>query len=432
MTTPTHRQRIAVIGGGIAGLSAAWALAPVHDVMLFEADSRLGGHANSVDIVLGTATHTVDTGFIVFNDWTYPNLIALFQHLGVGIAPSNMSFGVSLDDGAFEYASTPEWSALFAQRRNILRPYFWRMLLDMKRFYAAGPTLDTQFDLNNYSLGQMLSALNLSDIFITKHIMPMCACIWSGSFSDMLSFPARTFVQFFKNHGLFLLKGRPQWRTVEGGSRTYVAALARAGLGQVQTGQKVCAVIRSDQNILVHIAERPDPIAFDQVVLATHGDTACRLVQTPTAEEAAILPCFKTSQNKAFLHQDTRAMPHRRAVWSSWNYIGRSTDLKTRAVPITYWMNRLQNLASDEDVFVSLNPQQPLDPHKIIYETDYTHPIFDETACRAQKKQRSIQGIDRLWYCGAYWGYGFHEDGCRSGLDVARQLGASIPWEPRS
>jgi uncharacterized protein len=424
------RQKIAVIGSGIAGLSAAWALSKCHDICLFEADNRLGGHANTVEIDVGGVATMVDTGFIVFNDWTYPNLIALFAHLGVAVAPSDMSFGISLDGGRLEYASDANIKSLFAQKRNALRPGYWRMLLDMKTFYARGPHLARDFDLDHISLGELLRQLGLGDTFVRDHIIPMAACIWSGSFSDMMAFPARTFVHFFQNHGLFLIQGRPMWRTVEGGSRAYVQKLIADFNGTLLLNTRVMGVERDGTSILVH--SRNSTQTFDQVVIATHGDVAHQLVKQKSAAEVSVLGAFQTSENIAYLHRDDMLMPKRRAVWSSWNYVGRQSDDDGSAVPISYWMNRLQNIDARHDVFVSLNPRRAIDPAKVDAQFTYRHPVFNAAAIAAQKRLGDIQGKARIWYCGAYWRYGFHEDGCMSGFDVARALGAVLPWEQQN
>ncbi len=424
------RQKIAVVGSGISGLSAAWALSKCHDVTLFEADNRPGGHANTVEIGIGGVATAVDTGFIVFNDWTYPNLIALFAHLGVAVAPSDMSFGISLDDGRLEYASDANIKSLFAQKRNALRPNHWRMLLDMKTFYARGPHLARDFDLDHISLAELLRHLKVSDAFIYDHIIPMAACIWSGSFNDMLAFPARTFVKFFQNHGLFLIDGRPMWRTVQGGSRVYVQKLMTDFNGTVMLNTPVVSIERDGAAVLVR--SHKDVQAFDQVVMATHGDVAYKLIAQKTAAETAVLGAFATSENIAYLHRDKKLMPKRRAVWSSWNYVGQQSDNDSSGVPISYWMNRLQNIDARHDVFVSLNPRRAIDHTKIDAQFTYRHPVFNAAAIAAQNRLADIQGKARIWYCGAYWRYGFHEDGCMTGFDVARALGAALPWEQQS
>jgi uncharacterized protein len=423
-------QKIAVIGSGISGLSAAWALSKIHDVTLYEADTRLGGHANTVEMDIGGVATPVDTGFIVLNDWTYPNLIALFDHLQVDLAPSDMSFGISLDDGRLEYASDAKVGSLFAQKRNMLRPNHWRMLLDMKKFYARGPHLERDFNLDQISLGDLLRQLDMSEAFVRDHIIPMSACIWSGSFADMMAFPARTFVKFFQNHGLFLLNGRPMWRTVRGGSRAYIKKLVADFNGKILLGTPVQTVTRSQSGVTVQSNQGAQQ--FDQVVMATHGDVAHRLIPQKSAPEAQIMSTFHTSENVAILHRDAALMPKRRAVWSSWNYVGRQSDDESSSVPISYWMNRLQNINAAHDVFVSLNPRRAIDPAKIEAQFTYRHPIFNATAIAAQDRLNEIQGKDRIWYCGAYWRYGFHEDGCMSALNVARALGAALPWEQQA
>jgi uncharacterized protein len=424
------RQKIAVIGSGISGLAAAWALAKVHDVTLYEADNRIGGHANTVEIDIGGVAMPVDTGFIVFNDWTYPNLIALFDHLQVPVAPSDMSFGISLDDGRLEYASDAKFASLFAQKRNLVRPDHWRMLLDMKKFYARGPNFARDFDLANISLGDLLRALKMSDAFVRDHIIPMAACIWSGSFAEMMNFPARTFVAFFQNHGLFLLDGRPMWRTVRGGSKAYVQKLLADFNGQILSDTPVLSVSRSEAGVSVQ--SKNSAHIFDQVVMATHGDVTHRLLAQKSALENTILSKFQTSKNIAYLHRDAALMPKRRAVWSSWNYVGRQSDDDSSSVPISYWMNRLQNINAAHDVFVSLNPRRAIDPAKIDAQFTYHHPVFNAAAIAAQNRLSEIQGKDRIWYCGAYWRYGFHEDGCMSGFNVARALGAAPPWDKQA
>jgi uncharacterized protein len=422
------RQKIAVIGGGIAGNSAAWALARTHDVTLYEAEARFGGHSNTVIVEHAGAQIPVDTGFIVYNERNYPNLIRLFDHLGVATEASNMSFGVSLDQGAFEYKSDRRPSALFARKRNALSPRFWRMLQDIVRFYKVGPHLADRYDVVYLSLGDLLTILQVSDGFIRDHIVPMTACIWSASFSEVLRFPAASFIRFFTNHGLFEIKDRPQWRTVSGGSQAYVEKLLADIPGTCLTRARVRAVERQSGMLAVHADGQPCR-TFDQVVMATHADDTLQILTTPTARERQVLSAFGYSSNQTFLHTDPRAMPRRRAVWSSWNYVAPRSLERDAQVPITYWMNRLQNLTPDLDIFVSLNPTQPIAPNRVIYETNYRHPIFDAAAIAAQKHLPEIQGQDSIWFCGSYHGYGFHEDACASGLAVARALGGYPAWE---
>jgi uncharacterized protein len=426
----SHRQRIAVIGSGIAGHTAAWALSKTHDVTLYEKDDRFGGHAHTVDVDLGSVATPVDTGFIVFNERNYPNLINLFATLGVATHESNMSFGLSLDNGRFEYRSENRLSSLFAQKRNLLSPRFWQMIRDLVVFYKQGAGLIHRPDIERITLGELLSELGMSREFIEDHIVPMAACIWSASTRQILDFPASTFVRFFTNHGLFELESRPQWRTVTGGSRRYVQALHADMNAKTLKNSAVKSVVRQDRSVVVHVRDQ-EPETFDHVVLACHGDEALKLIDAPTQTERSILPAFRYSDNLVILHRDKNLMPRRKSVWSSWNYVGTRSMSPDATVPITYWMNLLQGLDPRHDIFVSLNPQRDIDPQLIEQSMHCTHPVFDSGALAAQARLSHIQGTQRLWFCGAYWGHGFHEDACVSGLNVARALGARPTWEMR-
>lgn len=421
------RQRIAVIGGGIAGNTAAWALSRVHDVTLFEAESRFGGHAHTIDVTLGATTTPVDTGFIVYNELNYPNLIALFAELNVETEASDMSFAVSLDGGRVEYRSDARINALFARRRNALSPRFWRMLLDIKRFYGEAPQWPQRYDLSAMSFGDLLAAEQVSDGFIADHIVPMAACIWSASTNQIMAFPAASFLRFFDNHGLFKLNDRPRWRTVTGGSRAYVDRLIADIRGRCHAGAPVIGVERTPSGVTIHLGGQPAQ-SFDQVVLATHADDALKLITGPSAAERAVLGAFRYSVNDAVVHRDIKLMPRRRKAWASWNYVGTGTLDADREVPITYWMNNLQNLDRRHPLFVSLNPCQDIAPERIERTMTYSHPIFDQAAISAQARIGEVQGQDRLWFCGSYTGYGFHEDACASGLAVAAALDAAPSW----
>ncbi len=415
-------MRIAVIGAGISGNTAAWALGQQHDVTLYEKADHFGGHANTVDVDLGGVITPVDTGFIVYNEQNYPRMVELFSILGVATEASDMSFGISLDGGALEYQSDNKFSSLFAQKRNLLSPKFWMLLKDMQAFYKAGPGLVDTYDLSSISLGILLAQMNVSDSLIRDHIVPMAACIWSASFHEILAFPASTFVRFFINHGLFSLGERPAWRTVRGGSRSYVKKLLDAFQGRRLLAQPVLSVMRLEHAVRVQTATGYDD--FDHVVMACHGDEALTLIDAPTTAEQSVLGAFQYSKNHAYLHRDKRLMPHNRGVWSSWNYVAATNHAPCKAVPITYWMNLLQNLNPRHDIFVSLNPTREIDAKLIDRELLYEHPIFDAGTLAAQQRLGDIQGVDRLWYVGAYWRYGFHEDGCMSGLAVADALAA--------
>jgi hypothetical protein len=420
-------MHIAVVGSGIAGLGAAWALSRHHEVTVFEAEPRLGGHANTVDLELDGRQIAVDTGFIVYNLRTYPHLIRLFEHLGVPTEASNMSFAVSLGSGRLEYAGSPR--GLFAQKRNFVRPGHWTMIRDVLRFYRDAPKLlqlPPDAPAAAQTLGDYLRAHRYGRSFVYDHLLPMAAAIWSCPVERMLAFPMRSFVRFCDNHGLLLLRDRPQWRTVTGGSRAYVRRVAAGISGPIRLATPVRALARDPAGVSVLTdggAER-----FDQVVLATHGDRALQLLgQDADARERAILGAFGYEPNRAVLHTDPRLMPARRAVWSSWNYLGDGAHADDAKVSVSYWMNSLQNLTGS-DLFVSLNPLQEPEARCTVAEFSYDHPVFDTAALDAQARLPEIQGVRRTWFCGSYCGYGFHEDGLEAGFAVAAALGAPAPW----
>ena len=422
------RRRVAVIGAGIAGHGAAWALSRDHDVTLYEKNDYFGGHSNTALIDLGGVPTPVDTGFIVYNQVNYPNLVKLFDHLGVATESSHMSFAVSLDDGRYEYSGNGA-KGVFAQRRNWLNPRHWRMVVDLIRFYRSATHLVERFDLERTSLGALLDQLGLGDGFKHRHILPMAAAIWSAPAAQILAFPAASFIRFFDNHGLFKLSGRPIWRTVTGGSRCYVERLHADMTVERHLGRPVRAVERTPLGVLVHQSDGNARL-FDDVVLATHGDDSLRLLSDASPREQAILGAFRYATNEAFLHRDRQLMPKRRALWSSWNYVAPRGFQAERAVPVTYWMNRLQNLDPAHDVFITLNPAREPAQALIDRSFSYRHPVFDQAAYDAQGQIAAIQGLGGVWYAGAYLGYGFHEDGLRAGLDVACKLGAKLPWAP--
>lgn len=418
------RKHIAVIGTGISGMSAAWLLSQKHDVTVYEAEARLGGHSNTVNIATPEGPIPVDTGFIVYNEKTYPNLTALFGHLGVATQPSQMSFAVSLAHGGFEYAGG-SLTGLFAQRSNVFRPRFWSMLNDLWRFYREAPRDLPSLDEVS-SLEQYLNAGAYSAAFRNDHLLPMASAIWSASPSVVLNYPAASFIRFHDNHGLLRIFNRPQWRTVTGGSRVYVKALMDQLADRVRPGCKVASVFRGASQVVVRDHDGASAI-YDDVVLATHADQALALLHDPTIEERRLLGAFRYSQNRAVLHSDPALMPRRRAVWASWNYIGETTEDVRTSPAVTYWMNALQKLPTAENLFVTLNPIT--EPSRILHEEHYEHPIFDARAMAAQRELWSLQGADRLWFCGAYFGAGFHEDGLQAGLAVAEAVGdVRRPW----
>jgi predicted NAD/FAD-binding protein len=387
---PEPFRKIAVIGSGISGLSAAWLLSKSHEVTLFEKEERLGGHAHTVDVPLAEGSIPVDTGFIVYNAPNYPNLVKLFEHLGVPTAESNMSFAASLENGAFEYSGSG-MKGLFADRRNVLRPRMWRMIRDILKLYRAGPRLAGDLSLAEQPLGVFLEAHGYSRSFQRDHLLPMCAAIWSLPVEQVEQYPALAFLRFFENHGLMRIKDRPMWRTVAGGSRRYVEALASDMQADVRLGAQIERVTRTGLGVLVHSAEHGHE-PFDDVVFACHSDQALALLGDASAAEEATLGAFPYQKNIAYLHSDTRFMPANRKVWSSWNYMG----------------------GEGEAVFGRF---------------EYDHPVFNRHALRNQRALWQLQGVRNTWFCGAYFGAGFHEDGLQAGLAVAEQLGGVMrPW----
>jgi len=422
-----ERRRIAVVGGGVAGTGAAWLLARHHEVTLFEAEARLGGHTNTVSCDLPEGPVPVDTGFIVYNEPNYPQLSALFDHLQVPTQPSEMSFAFAATDLDLEYCGSGV-AGLFAQRRNLLRPGFWRMVLDILRFNGeAGRRLTVGLP-EDLALGELLDEIGLGAAFRRYYLLPMSAAIWSCPQDVMLRFPARSFLRFFHNHGLIQLRDRPQWRTVTGGSHRYLERL-QAGIQHVATATPVRRVVRSDggRGVTLH-GEREELGRFDDVVIAAHADDALAMLERPSAFERALLGAFPYQGNDAWLHTDPGLMPRRRSVWSSWNHVTRQAADGTRPVSVSYWMNRLQNLPTATDVFVTLNPLREPAPETVLRRERYAHPVFDREAMRAQRLLPMIQGRDRIWYCGSYHGYGFHEDAFASAVEVAGRLGAPAPW----
>ncbi len=416
---PQTGKTVAVIGSGVAGLSAAWLLSRSREVTLYEAADRLGGHSDTFDWD-GVG---VDCGFIVYNERAYPNLTALFRHLNIATTPSDMSFAVSLDGGDFEY-SGGGLRGLVAQAENVFRPRYWSMLKDILRFFREAPRDLANGDLG--SLGAYLDARRYGRAFRDDYLYPMAAAIWSTPAARVADFPAANFIRFNANHGLLDLVNRPVWRTVAGGSRTYVRALA-AFAPEICVGVPVRAVRRGGDGVAVCDAAG-ETRRFDDVVIAAHADDALALLTTPTEAEQRLLRRFRYLENHATLHTDARAMPKRRAAWSSWNYLasGQGAD---RHLSVTYWMNRLQPLPGRPDVFLSLNGPTELPEAAVLRRMSYLHPLFDAAAFAAQRELWSLQGVGGLWFCGAYFGYGFHEDGLQAGLAVAEAIGGvKRPW----
>jgi len=422
MSKPT----IAVIGAGISGLGAAWALRDVAQVTIFESDDRIGGHSNTVDVVVDGKTIPVDTGFIVYNEPNYPNLTGLFKTLEVGTEASDMSFAVSIDQGRLEYSGT-NITGMFAQRSNLVRPGYWRMLLDITRFYKDAAAMLSGPADTSLSLGAFMRQGKYGDRFIYDHLLPMGAAIWSTPVNEMLTFPALSFARFFKNHGLLSLNDRPAWRTVAGGSRSYVKKLAAAAKAETRVGVSIRAVRRTEDGVRLTLPDGSEQ-AFDQILFACPADRTLAMLADATPEERAALNPFRFLPNQAWLHSDPSLMPTRRRAWASWNYLGDGADDRDRAVSLTYWMNLLQNIDPARPLFVTLNPARPPREELTHAVIDYRHPQFDGLAWTAQDAVEALQGQRRTWHSGAWLGYGFHEDGLRSGLRAALALGGSVAW----
>lgn len=429
-------MKLAIVGSGISGLAVAHALRGRADITLFEANDYFGGHTHTVDITLptpqGPATHGVDTGFLVFNERTYPNLIRLFAELGVATAKSDMSFSVQVPGAVGGQAL--EWSGsdlntVFAQRGNLLRPRFWGMLSDLLRFNK----LCTQLAVNgadaamNQPLGEFLQEQRFGAAFRDWYLLPMLGCIWSCPTDQMLQFPVATMVRFCHNHGLIQVSNRPQWWTVAGGAKHYVEKIV-AQIGDKRLNTPVQRIERLADGVQITTAQGTE--RFDRLVLATHSDQALALLADATPEERTTLGAIRYQPNRAVLHTDTAVLPQRHAAWAAWNYErAAQADRESAQVCLHYLLNRLQPLPFTQPVLVSLNPVKPIDPSKVLGEYDYAHPVFDLAAIAAQKQVHRLQGQKNTWFCGAWTGYGFHEDGLKSGLAVARMLDPAVAAE---
>jgi len=419
--------KIAVIGAGISGMGAAYALSEDHDVTLFEKDARFGGHAQTVDAHFGDKTVPVDTGFIVYNYRNYPNLTGLFDHLDVPTKWSSMTFGMSIDDGRVEYAFD-SLDKIFAQRRNILSPRFVSGMREVRRFLGHAQNELDAGRLGGLSLGEWLGYQGYSKWFHDCFILPMGGAIWSTPTDQMLDFPAENLVTFFRNHDLLVgFSPAQRWRTVDGGSRQYVDRLIAALGDRVRLGTEIKSIERSSGAPCLTFADGSQE-TFHQVIIATHGPDAARLLEDKDSQEAQLLGQFKTSQNRAVLHSDPRLMPKRRKVWSAWNFLSDSSGDAGRPAPVTYWMNHLQGIPHDTPLFVSLNPSTEPDPSLLHADLSYAHPLFESGSFAAQRDLDAVQGRGGIWYAGAWLGYGFHEDGLASALRVTHALGSLPAW----
>lgn len=412
-------MKIAVIGSGISGLACAHYLSADHDVWVFEANRKIGGHTATVDVQVGTRRYAIDTGFIVFNDWTYPNFIGLMDELGVSSKPTEMGFSVRDPQSGLEYSGS-SLDTLFAQRRNLLSPRFIGMIRDILRFNReAIADLETGKIDDGLTLGVYLARNGYGDKFVRHYLAAMGSAIWSADCATILAFPVSFFVRFFKNHGLLSVRDRPQWRVIEGGSREYLRPLCARFAERISTGNPVVKVIRhASRGVTVQLAGG-ERLLFDHVVMATHSDQALALLEQPSRAESEILGAIPYQTNDVVLHTDVRMLPRNTRTWSSWNYtLGQSDE---RAV-VTYNMNILQGIEAPETFCVTLNNTAAINPHMILGQFSYDHPVFSVDGLLAQQRWEEINGVARTWYCGAYWHNGFHEDGVVSALRVANAL----------
>ena len=406
-------MKLAVIGSGISGLSAAYHFSKNHKVDLFEQDDHFGGHSLTYDIKEEDKVVPVDLGFIVFNEQTYPNLISFFRELDVPFEKSNMSFSVSVKDSNVEYGGSG-LNAIFANKKNLFNLKFLKMINEIISFYKKAPSL-LNHDLIEETLGNYLEKSKLSKYFIEYHIIPMVAAIWSMPFEKAKDMPLKLFLNFFINHGLFKLKNRPQWYTVTNRSRAYVNKVLEKISGEVFKNYKVSKILRSENNVRISIGN--EYLDYDHVILASHADQSLKILEEPTSEEDKILKRFSYVSNKAYLHIDENLMPLRKSAWSSWNSI-----TKDNRTCITYWLNKLQNLKTSKNYFLTLNPVEQINNNKILKKIDFTHPYFNKENVKLQKDLHKLQGKKRTWFCGSYFGYGFHEDGLKSSIELFKKF----------
>jgi predicted NAD/FAD-binding protein len=414
-------MRIAVVGTGIAGMVAAYLLSDEHKLVVFEAENYIGGHTNTVDVELNGQSYAVDTGFIVFNEKTYPNFIRLMKRLGIAWQPSNMSFSVQCKKTGLQF-SPSNLNSFFIQRQNLFRPAFYRMIFDIFKFRRESEEL---LKSNDYTLTleNFLSAKKFSRLFIEHFIMPMGEAIWSADPIKFNEFPALYFAEFFKNHGFLNVRNQPQWLVIKGGSKQYVRPLTRSFSDRIRLNCPVKSIRRHADHVSVQTADGL-PERFDHVVIATHSDQALAMLKDPSDNEKEILGAISYQDNQAVLHSDESVLPTKKAAWASWNYL--IPQAESGRVALTYDMNILQSLGAPVEYCVSLNLPNSIDPAKKIQEMHYHHPVYNPKSLAARNRHKEINGVMRTYYCGAYWGYGFHEDGVNSALVVGQHFGKSL------
>jgi predicted NAD/FAD-binding protein len=416
-------MKIAIIGSGISGLGSAYLLHKEHDVTIYEKNDYIGGHSRTVNINIDNKTIPVDTGFIVFNYRNYPNLSALFEHAEVKVAKSDMSFGVSIDNGWLEYGTRRPLD-LFAQKSNLMRHEFWKMISDILKFNKNAK----KYLESDISLGECLEKLGMGKWFRDYYLLAMGGAIWSTPVDEMLNFPAKTFIRFFDNHGLLTVNDQPQWYTVDGGSKEYIKTITKPFKDKIRLSCGVEKIIRKVKHVEV-LSTDGKIEKYDEIILACHSDQALKMIETPSKEENRILKAIKYQPNQMYLHSDTSFMQKRKNAWSSWVYLSEDKKDNSNSVSLSYWMNNLQPLNTDKPTIVTLNPHRMPEKAKIYDSYTFEHPVFDNSAIKAQEEINTIQGKNKLWFTGAWLRYGFHEDGLLSAVNVAKKLGVKIPWE---
>ena len=411
-------MKIAVIGSGISGLSAAYYLSKKYHVDLYEKEDHFGGHSYTVEIKNDKKSLAVDVGFIVFNELTYPNLIKFFHEIDAEYEKSNMSFAVSVMDTEVEYSGSG-LKGLFSNKKNLFNLSFIKMIFEIINFYKKVP-FEINPETEKMTLGEYLSKKKLSNYFVNYHIIPMVASIWSMPYGEAKNIPFKLFVEFFSNHGLFKLKNRPQWFTVKNRSKTYVNKVLKSISGEYFKNYEIKSVIRNTNNVRLYYGTSNEYFDYDKVVFATHADQTLNLIKNPTNDEINILSNFKYKKNIAYLHKDETLMPSNKKAWSSWNSILDKKDPSANCV--TYWLNKLQNLKSSTNYFLTLNPITSIEQKNIIKKVEFTHPFYDLKSIEAQNNLSNLQGKNNSWFCGSYFGYGFHEDGIKSSLNIVSQI----------
>ncbi|MDC0057377.1 NAD(P)-binding protein [Alphaproteobacteria bacterium] len=417
------REKVAIVGSGISGISSSLFLSKKYEVYLFEKNNYLGGHTRTKTLEENNILHNIDTGFIVFNESNYPDLVKLFEYLNIDTLNSNMSFSISITDLEFEYGSS-NLNSLFAQKKNLLSLRFWLLLKDIIKLYNHCKKISFLKNIEEYTLEDFLIKFNYSKKIKELHIYPMVSSIWSCNKNKVKKFPLISFINFFNNHRLFNFINRQQWKFVKGGSHKYIKAIISKNLFNYKINKCVKKILRDKDKITI-IFNDNERFIVDKIILATHADQALNILNEPSQNEIQILSKFKYSKNYAYLHSDNAFMPRRKTAWSSWNFQGKNND--DQSFSLTYWMNLLQNLQSQKNFFLSINPSYI--PNHCHDKTTFEHPIFSLETLSAQKKINKIQGNTNTWFCGSYCGYGFHEDGIQSAIYVANLLGVKIPWD---